>query len=320
MTSHHSPRELLIEARGLTKRYGTTVAVDDLSFDVLPGQVTGFLGPNGAGKSTTLRMILGLDTPSAGTVNIGGKPYNQHRRPLYEVGALLDAKAIHGGRSAFNHLLSLAQSNGIPRRRVDEVLETVGLTGVAKKRAGGFSLGMGQRLGIAAALLGQPDVLLFDEPVNGLDPEGIVWIRNFMRSLAADGHTVFVSSHLMSEMALTADHLIVIGRGKLIAATSVAEFIARSSDNYVLVRTDQADRLLPLLDAATAVDRVDGALHVSGLDCRTIGDIAAAHFIAIHELSPQMASLEEAFMELTHDSVDYNADVPVAHLDARKVA
>jgi ABC-2 type transport system ATP-binding protein len=191
---------------------------------------------------------------------------------------------------------------------------------VAKKRAGGFSLGMGQRLGIAAALLGQPDVLLFDEPVNGLDPEGIVWIRNFMRSLAADGHTVFVSSHLMSEMALTADHLIVIGRGKLIAATSVAEFIARSSDNYVLVRTDQADRLLPLLDAATSVDLVDGALHVSGLDCRTIGDIAATHFIALHELSPQMASLEDAFMELTHDSVDYTADVPVSHLDARKVA
>ena len=320
MTSHHSPRELLIEARGLTKRYGTTVAVDDLSFDVLPGQVTGFLGPNGAGKSTTLRMILGLDTPSAGTVRIGGKPYNLHHRPLYEVGALLDAQAIHGGRSAFNHLLSLAQSNGIPRRRVDEVLETVGLTSVARKRAGGFSLGMGQRLGIAAALLGRPDVLLFDEPVNGLDPEGIVWIRNFMRSLAADGHTVFVSSHLMSEMALTADHLIVIGRGKLIAATSVAEFIARSSENYVLVRTDQADRLLPLLDAATSVDLTDGALHVSGLDCRTIGDIAAAHFIAIHELSPQMASLEEAFMELTHDSVDYTADAPVARLDARKVA
>jgi ABC-2 type transport system ATP-binding protein len=320
MTSHHSPRQLLIEARGLTKKYGTTVAVDDLSFDVLPGQVTGFLGPNGAGKSTTLRMILGLDTPTAGSVTIGGTPYNQHRRPLFEVGALLDAKAIHGGRSAFNHLLSLAQSNGIPRRRVDEVLDTVGLTSVARKRAGGFSLGMGQRLGIAAALLGRPDVLLFDEPVNGLDPEGIVWIRNFMRSLAADGHTVFVSSHLMSEMALTADHLIVIGRGKLIAATSVAEFIARSSDNYVLVRTEQADRLLPLLDAATSVDLVDGALHVGGLDCRTIGDIAATHFIALHELSPQMASLEDAFMELTHDSVDYTADVPVAHLDARKVA
>ena len=320
MTSHHSPRQLLIEARGLTKRYGTTVAVDHLSFDVLPGQVTGFLGPNGAGKSTTLRMILGLDTPTGGIVTIGGKPYNRHHRPLYEVGALLDAKAIHGGRSAFNHLLSLAQSNGIPRSRVDEVLETVGLTSVARKRAGGFSLGMGQRLGIAAALLGRPDVLLFDEPVNGLDPEGIVWIRNFMRSLAADGHTVFVSSHLMSEMALTADHLIVIGRGKLIAATSVAEFIARSSDNYVLVRTDEVDRLLPLLDAATSVDITDGALHVSGLHCRAIGDIAATHSIALHELSPQTASLEDAFMELTHDSVDYTADVPLAHLDARKVA
>jgi ABC-2 type transport system ATP-binding protein len=321
MTSHHSPGSLMIEARGLTKRYGTTVAVDDLSFDVLPGQVTGFLGPNGAGKSTTLRMILGLDAPTAGTVTIGGRPYDQHRRPLYEVGALLDGKAIHGGRSAYNHLLSMAQSNGIPRSRVNEVLETVGLTSVAKKRAGGFSLGMSQRLGIATALLGEPDVLLFDEPVNGLDPEGIVWIRNFMRSLAADGHTVFVSSHLMSEMALTADHLIVIGRGKLIAATSVEDFVARSSDNHVLVRTEQADRLLPFLDAASSVDRTEnGVLQVSGLDCRAIGDIAAAHGIALHELSPQTASLEEAFMELTHDSVDYSADVPTAHLDARKVA
>jgi ABC-2 type transport system ATP-binding protein len=321
MTSNHGTGELLIEARGLTKRYGTTVAVDDLSFDVLPGQVTGFLGPNGAGKSTTLRMILGLDVPTAGTVTVGGTPYNQHRRPLYEVGALLDASAIHGGRTAFNHLLSLAQSNGIPRARVGEVLETVGLAGVAKKRAGGFSLGMSQRLGIASALLGDPAVLLFDEPVNGLDPEGIVWIRNFMRSLAANGHTVFVSSHLMSEMALTADHLIVIGRGKLIAATSVADFIARSSDNYVLVRTEQVDQLLPFLAAATSIDRTDDrTLHVGGLDCRAIGDIAAAHRIAIHELSPQMASLEEAFMELTHDSVDYAADVPTTQLDARKVA
>jgi ABC-2 type transport system ATP-binding protein len=204
---------------------------------------------------------------------------------------------------------------------VGEVLETVGLTSVAKKRAGGFSLGMGQRLGIATALLGDPDVLLFDEPVNGLDPEGIVWIRNFMRSLAADGHTVFVSSHLMSEMALTADHLIVIGRGKLIAATSVEDFVSRSSNNYVLVRTEQADRLLPLLDSATSVIHADsGALRVTGLDCRSIGDIAAAHGIALHELSPQVASLEEAFMELTHDSVDFNADVPIARLDARKVA
>jgi ABC-2 type transport system ATP-binding protein len=310
----------MIEARGLTKRYGPKLAVDALDFDVLPGRVTGFLGPNGAGKSTTLRMVMGLDAPSGGSVTIDGTPYAEHRRPLFDVGAMLEARSIHPGRSAYNHLRCLAESNGIGRRRIDEVLEIVGLTEVARKRAGGFSLGMGQRLGIAAALLGQPDVLLFDEPVNGLDPEGIVWIRNFMRSLAADGHTVFVSSHLMSEMALTADHLIVIGRGKLIAATSVAEFIARSSDNYVLVRTDQADRLLPLLDAATSVDLVDGALHVSGLDCRTIGDIAATHFIALHELSPQMASLEDAFMELTHDSVDYTADVPVAHLDARKVA
>ncbi|HWW54783.1 MAG TPA: ATP-binding cassette domain-containing protein [Acidimicrobiales bacterium] len=321
MTSQQSPGSLLIEARGLTKRYGKTVAVDDLSFDVLPGQVTGFLGPNGAGKSTTLRMILGLDAPTSGSVTIGGRPYAQHRRPLYEVGALLDAKSIHGGRSAYNHLLSMAQSNGIPRTRVKEVLEVVGLTSVAKKRAGGFSLGMGQRLGIATALLGDPDVLLFDEPVNGLDPEGIVWIRNFMRSLAAEGHTVFVSSHLMTEMALTADHLIVIGRGKLIAASSVADFVARSSDNYILVRTQQADRLIPFLDAASSVDQVEaGVLHVSGLECTAIGDIAAAHGIALHELSPQMASLEEAFMELTHDSVDYTADVPMAQLDARKVA
>jgi ABC-2 type transport system ATP-binding protein len=321
MTSQQSPGSLLIEARGLTKRYGKTVAVDDLSFDVLPGQVTGFLGPNGAGKSTTLRMILGLDAPTSGSVTIGGRPYAQHRRPLYEVGALLDAKSIHGGRSAYNHLLSMAQSNGIPRTRVKEVLEVVGLTSVAKKRAGGFSLGMGQRLGIATALLGNPDVLLFDEPVNGLDPEGIVWIRNFMRSLAAEGHTVFVSSHLMTEMALTADHLIVIGRGKLIAASSVADFVARSSDNYILVRTQQADRLIPFLDAASSVDQVEaGVLHVSGLECTAIGDIAAAHGIALHELSPQMASLEEAFMELTHDSVDYTADAPMAQLDARKVA
>jgi len=321
MSSHHSPRALQIEARGLTKRYGTTVAVDDLSFDVLPGQVTGFLGPNGAGKSTTLRMILGLDRPTAGTVTIGGRPYDQHRRPLYEVGALLDAKAIHGGRSAYNHLLGVAQSNGIPRSRVDEVLEIVGMTSVAKKRAGGFSLGMGQRLGIATALLGNPDVLLFDEPVNGLDPEGIVWIRNFMRALAADGHTVFVSSHLMSEMALTADHLIVIGRGKLIAATSVEDFVARSSNNYVRVRSSEIDRLVPLLSAASSVERMeDGAVDVGGLDCAAIGDIASLHGVALHELSPQAASLEEAFMELTHDSVDYAADVPPAKLDTRKVA
>ncbi len=310
-----------IQARGLTKRYGTTVAVDDLSFDVMPGQVTGFLGPNGAGKSTTLRMILGLDNPTSGTVTVGGVPYNHHRRPLFEVGALLDAKAMHGGRTAFNHLLSVAQSNGIPRSRVGEVLELVGLTSVAGKRAGGFSLGMGQRLGIATALLGDPDVLLFDEPVNGLDPEGIVWIRNLMRSLAAEGATVFVSSHLMSEMALTADHLIVIGRGRLIAATTVEEFVSRSSQNFVLVRSGQAERLVPFLSAATGLDFApDGALQVSGLSCVAIGDIANAHGIALHELSPQLASLEEAFMELTHDSVDYLADVPARQLASQKVA
>ncbi len=317
MTSLHTHRELMIQARGLTKTYGETVAVDDLTFDVLPGQVTGFLGPNGAGKSTTLRMILGLDTPTAGTVTIGGLPYNQHKRPLFEVGALLDAKAIHPGRTAYNHLLAVAQSNGIPRRRVGEVLAAVGLTDVAKRRAGGFSLGMGQRLGIATALLGDPDVLLFDEPVNGLDPEGIVWIRNFMRSLAAEGHTVLVSSHLMSEMALTADHVIVIGRGKLIAATTVEEFVARSSNNFVLVRSDRPDRLRTFLSAATAVVMADdGALQVTGLSCVAIGDIANAHGIALHELSPQMASLEEAFMELTHDSVDYAAESTFASATA----
>jgi ABC-2 type transport system ATP-binding protein len=320
-----SASALLIEARSLTKRYGTTVAVDDLSFDVLPGQVTGFLGPNGAGKSTTLRMILGLDAPTSGTVTIGGKRYDQHRRPLREVGALLDANAIHPGRTAYNHLRCMAESNGIPRSRVNEVLEIVGLTSAAKRRVGAFSLGMGQRLGIAAALLGDPDVLLFDEPVNGLDPDGILWIRNLMRSLAADGHTVLVSSHLMSEMALTADHLIVIGRGKLIAAASVVDFVARSSENYILVRTEQAEKFLPFLDAASKVERPDeGVLHISGLECGAIGDIAAAHGIVLHELSPQFASLEDAFMEVTHDSVDYAAAAPVPHADtqpdARKVA
>jgi ABC-2 type transport system ATP-binding protein len=312
---------MIIQARGLTKRYGATTAVDDLSFDVQPGQVTGFLGPNGSGKSTTLRMIMGLDSPTAGTVTIGGRAYRDIHRPLYEVGALLDAHAVHGGRSAYNHLLSLAQSNGIKRQRVAEVLEMVGLAGVAKRRAGGFSLGMGQRLGIAAALLGDPDVLLFDEPVNGLDPEGIVWIRTFMRSLAAEGHTVFVSSHLMSEMALTADHLIVIGRGRLIAATSVADFVAGSSHNYVQVRTPQPERLVTLLDAAGAVSRTeDGALRITGLECAAIGDIAANHNIALHELSPQLASLEEAFMELTQDSVEYHADVPDHRVLAGKAA
>lgn len=301
----------MIEARSLTKRYGGTLAVDDLSFDVLPGRVTGFLGPNGAGKSTTLRMVMGLDNPTTGTVTVGGRPYDQHRRPLYEVGALLEAKAIHGGRSAYNHLLCLAQSNGIPRRRVGEALERVGLTGVARKRAGGFSLGMGQRLGIAAALLGDPGVLLFDEPVNGLDPEGILWIRTLMRSLAAEGRTVFVSSHLMSEMAITADHLIVIGRGRMIADTSVDEFVRRSSQNFVRVRSPRVDELARALAAkgASAEREADGALAVTGMERAVVGDVAAAEGFALHELSSQQASLEEAFMELTQDSVDFRADV-----------
>jgi len=298
----------MIEARGLTKRYGTTLAVDDLDFDVQPGRVTGFLGPNGAGKSTTLRMVMGLDAPTAGTVTVDGRAYGQHHRPLFDVGAMLEARGIHPGRTAYNHLLCLAQSNGISRRRVDEVLEIVGLTSVAHKRAGAFSLGMGQRLGIGAALLGDPGVLILDEPVNGLDPEGIVWIRNLMRSLAAEGRTVFVSSHLMSEMALTADHLIVIGRGRLMAESSVAEFIEHSSLNRVRVRSPEIQRLATLLTnggAAVETDR-GGACTVTGVGEAAIGDLAAAHGITLHELAPQNASLEEAFMELTRDSVEYH--------------
>jgi ABC-2 type transport system ATP-binding protein len=297
----------MIEARGLVKTYGDSVAVDDLTFDVQPGLVTGFLGPNGAGKSTTLRMVLGLDTPTRGTVTVNGRPYDQHRRPLHEVGALLEARAIHPGRSAYNHLLCLAQSNALPRTRVDAVLEQVGLTDAAKTRVGAFSLGMGQRLGIAAALLGDPEVLLFDEPVNGLDPEGILWIRTLMRSLADQGRTVFVSSHLMSEMALTADRLIVIGRGRLIADTTVQDFIDGSSQNHVRVRTPQADALAPLLVAngATVTVQLQEELEVTGMTCRAVGEIAGAHQLVLHELSEQEASLEEAFMELTKDSVQF---------------
>jgi ABC-2 type transport system ATP-binding protein len=312
----------MIEAHGLTKRYGKTTAVDDLSFEVHPGHVTGFLGPNGAGKSTTLRMILGLDDPSAGSVSVLGRPYGQHRRPLFEVGALLDAKAIHGGRSAYNHLLCLAQSNGIGKRRVNEVLELVGLTSVANKRAGGFSLGMGQRLGIAAAVLGDPAVLLFDEPVNGLDPEGIVWIRNLMRSFASEGRTVFVSSHLMSEMAITADYLIVIGRGRLIADTSVADFINSSAQNYVRVRTPEASVLIAAVRArgGEATVDTDGAVRVTGLGCPEVGELSAAAGVVLHELVAQAPSLEEAFMELTHESVDYHADAPDQYLSLVKGA
>ncbi|MEU7427767.1 ATP-binding cassette domain-containing protein [Streptomyces sp. NPDC040750] len=299
----------MIELTGLTKRYGDKVAVDHLTFTVRPGLVTGFLGPNGAGKSTTMRMILGLDHPTAGDVRIDGTHYDRLRDPLTYVGALLDAKAVHGGRSAYNHLLCLAQSNGIPRRRVAEVLDTVGLTAVARKKAKGFSLGMGQRLGIAGALLGDPRILMFDEPVNGLDPEGIHWIRNLMKSLAAQGRTVFVSSHLMSEMALTADHLVVIGQGRLLADTSMADFIRQNSRAYVRIRSPQRERLLDVLHQAgiTVVETGGGALEVEGGKAERIGELAARSGLVLHELSPRQASLEEAFMQLTAGSVEYHA-------------
>jgi ABC-2 type transport system ATP-binding protein len=304
----------MIEARALTKRYGTTVAVDDLSFDVKPGVVTGFLGPNGAGKTTTMRIILGLDHPNSGQVTINGRPYRDLPAPLHEVGALLDAKAVHGGRSAYNHLLCLAQSNGIHRKRVDEVLGIVGLEAVARRRTGGYSLGMGQRLGIAAALLGDPGVLMFDEPVNGLDPEGIVWVRTLMRALAGEGRTVLVSSHLMSEMALTADHLIVIGKGRLIRDEGVNDFLESSSRQSVRVRSPQVAELSAHLRTAGAVVRVvsDDLIEVSGPDSAGIGELAAARGVVLHELTPQKASLEEAFMELTSDSVEYHASGAVA--------
>ncbi|MDX3657679.1 ATP-binding cassette domain-containing protein [Streptomyces sp. ID05-26A] len=301
----------MIEAIGLTKRYGRTVAVDDLSFTVQPGRVTGFLGPNGAGKSTTMRMILGLDRPTAGRVLIDGKPYTELNRPLQTVGALLDAKWVHPNRSARAHLRWLAKSNNLPKNRVDAVLEAVGLTQVAGKNAGGFSLGMSQRLGIAAALLGDPKVLLFDEPVNGLDPEGILWIRTFMQNLAAEGRTVLVSSHLLSEMALTASELVVIGRGKLITQSTTQEFIDSSTGNSVLVRSPQLFKLGPLLvdKGFTVRDGADGALSVSGATSDQIGDIAAANGVVLHELSPQRGSLEEAFMQLTGDAVEYHAEI-----------
>jgi ABC-2 type transport system ATP-binding protein len=299
----------MIEVRGLIKRYGEKIAVNNLSFDVVPGKVTGFLGPNGAGKTTTMRLILGLDYPDAGSVAIDGKPYPSLAYPMREVGALLDAKAVHGGRSAYNHLLCLAQTNNLPKRRVREVLELVGLTEVARKRTKGFSLGMGQRLGIAATLLGDPKILMFDEPVNGLDPEGILWIRNLMKTLAAEGRTVFVSSHLMSEMENTADHLIVIGRGQLLADCTMDEFIARSSGQTVRVATPQPDQLAKAVAGAggTAVNGAGGTLIVSGLVASQVGDIAFEHGVRLHELTVVRASLEAAFMELTADSVEYRA-------------
>jgi ABC-2 type transport system ATP-binding protein len=301
----------MIEVTNLTKRYGDTVAVDHLSFQVRPGRVTGFLGPNGAGKSTTLRLVLGLDRPSDGTAMVNDRPFAELRRPLFEVGAMLEAKPVHPGRSGYNHLLALAQANGIGRRRVAEVVELVGLGAAARKRAGGFSLGMGQRLGVAAALLGDPGVLILDEPVNGLDPEGIVWIRNLLRSLAAEGRTILVSSHLMSEMALTADDLIVIGRGQLIAQSTVSEFVQASSHNYVRLRSPMRNRMVPLLQGAGASVSVDadGTLSVTGVSSETIGELAAANSVVLYELSEQHASLEEAFMELTGDSVEFRAEV-----------
>jgi ABC-2 type transport system ATP-binding protein len=301
----------MIEAFGLSKRYGDRLAVDDLTFSVRPGVVTGFLGPNGSGKSTTMRMLLGLDRPSAGSARVNGRSYADLRAPLCEVGALLEARAIHTGRSARNHLLALAATNGIPRRRVDEVIGVVGLESVASKRAGGFSLGMGQRLGIASALLGDPHTLILDEPVNGLDPEGIFWIRTLLRDLAAEGRTVFVSSHLMSEMALTASHLIVVGQGRLIADSSVEDLTRNTARESVLVRSEQAPRLRDLLaaDGVTIAAKDLTELRVSGLTSTAIGRIAAAAGIPLSELTPQSASLEEAFMEITRDSLEF--DTPV---------
>src|SRR5579859_3752321 len=287
----------MIEAQSLTKVYGGTTAVDGIDFQARPGLVTGFLGPNGAGKSTTMRMILGLDLPTSGTVTVGGRGYRGTVWPLHEVGALLDARAVHPGRSAYNHLHSLAAANGIARGRVDAVLEAVGLTSVAGKRAGGFSLGMLQRLGIAGALLGDPGTLLFDEPVNGLDPEGIIWIRTLMRSLAAEGRTVLVSSHLMSEMAMTADQLVIIGRGRLLADIATEEFVAANGRKDVLVRSPRASELAGLLVAhgATVHPLEDGSFAVTGMGAPAIGDLAAGRGIAVHELVPRQASLEQAY-------------------------
>jgi ABC-2 type transport system ATP-binding protein len=299
----------MIEAHHLTKRYGNTAAVDEVSFVVRPGRVTGFLGPNGAGKSTTMRMILGLDTPSSGSVLVNGTSYRDLGDPLRSVGALLDAKAIVGGRSATNHLTWLADSNGIDRRRVGEVLDIVGLGDVAGKRVGTFSLGMSQRLGIAAALLGDPDTLIFDEPINGLDPDGILWIRNLMKSLASEGRTVFLSSHLMSEMSQTADHLLVIAQGRILADASTEEFINQNASASVRVRAVEQTALADALTVAGGVVECssDGALLVTGLDCLAIGGLACAHGITLFELEASRASLEHAFFELTKDATDYRA-------------
>jgi ABC-2 type transport system ATP-binding protein len=301
----------MIEAHQLTKRYGDKTAVDDISFTIAPGSVTGFLGPNGAGKSTTMRMIMGLDRPTSGTVTVNGKAYARHRAPLREVGALLDAKAVHTGRSARSHLRTMAATHNIPVARVDEVIEMTGLATVARKRVGGFSLGMGQRLGIASAMLGDPRTLILDEPVNGLDPEGVQWVRRLVRSLADEGRTVFLSSHLMSEMAQTADQLLVIGRGRIIAAGPVQEVIDSVSAAAVRVRSPRATELAALLEAdgVAVTSSAAGALELRGIDAERVGELACAHGIALHELSPRSASLEEAYMALTQDAVEYRSDV-----------
>ncbi|MFD4242827.1 ABC transporter ATP-binding protein [Streptomyces sp. NPDC058525] len=310
----------MIEICELTKRYGVKTAVDRLEFTVKPGAVTGFLGPNGAGKSTTMRMIVGLDAPTAGTATVNGKRYAEHAAPLQEIGSLLEAKSIHPGRTAEAHLKALAYTHGIPRRRVDEVIELVGLTSVARKRAGAFSLGMGQRLGIAAALLGDPSVVMLDEPVNGLDPEGVLWVRNLLTGLAAEGRTVLVSSHLMSEMALTAEHLVIIGRGRLLADTTVADFIREADGSGVKVVTAEPARLRELL-AGPGVEITGspgtGELQVSGLEARQIGLVAAEYGVPLFELTPRAVSLEEAFMDLTRDTVEYTS---VTHDHSQKAA
>ena len=301
----------MIAATGLTKRYGDSTAVDGLTFAVKPGIVTGFLGPNGAGKTTTMRLILGLDAPTGGAVTVNGQEYGDKRAPMQEIGALIDPSAVHGGRSAYNHLLWQAQAGGLARSRVDDVLDMVGLTEVAGKKVGGFSLGMHQRLGIASALLGDPPVLLFDEPVNGLDPEGIQWVRALVRRFADEGRTVFISSHLMSEMEQTADHVLVIGRGKLVADKPMAEFTRRSSHNHVRIVSSRVRDLVPYLEAKGAVitNGATNELTVTGVDAPTIGAIAFEHGIALNELSTQRASLEDAFMELTRDSVEFRAEL-----------
>jgi ABC-2 type transport system ATP-binding protein len=310
----------MIELNRLTKRFGPVTAVDDLSFTVRPGQVTGFLGPNGAGKTTTMRIILGLDTPTSGTALVGGRRYRQIVRPLREVGSLLDATALHGGRTAYDHLLSVALSNGIGRSRVIKVLEITGLSAVARQRIRGFSLGMKQRLGIAAALLGEPPAFIFDEPVNGLDADGVRWIRLLLRQLATDGHTVLVSSHLMSEMALTADHLIIIGRGRLLADTPTGRLTKSSTRADVLVRSPRVTELAALLTASgAAVTAEDGSgLAVTGLDAPAIAGLAAQHGIAVHELVPRQPSLEQAYLDLTAASTEYRAAVQASESGASR--